>query len=267
MKELVRCTHCIMDNSSDDTITFDADGVCNYCTQAYIQMKTTYFPNDIGKAKLEQMLKEVKAYGKGKPYDCIMGLSGGLDSSYLAYLGHLWDLRVLAVHVDDGFDTEISKQNLKKLVKKTGFDYKTIKPDEKQYNALNKAYFKAGVPNAAVPQDNVLLAFLHKCAKKYKIKYFFSGGNFALECILQRGNTHDAHDLVNIKDINKKFGTENIDKLETISTLQRYIDRYIYGMQSLRPLNYIDYNRDRAFKELEDFVVINIMGESIWKIV
>lgn len=260
MKEPIRCARCVMDNSSDETIVFDAEGVCNYCTQAYSEMQTTYFPNEIGQAKLTQMLEEVKSYGKGKPYDCIMGLSGGLDSSYLAYLGHLWGLKVLAVHVDDGFDTEISKQNLRKLVKKTGFDYRAIKPDEKQFNALTKAYFNAGVPNAAVPQDNVLFAFLYKCARKYNIKYFLSGTNFALECILQQGNTHSAYDLVNLKDINSKCGTESIDNLETISILQRVIDQYVRGIKTIKPLNYINYNRERAFKELEDFCDFQYYG-------
>ena len=99
-----------------------------------------------------------------------MGVSGGLDSSYLLYLASQWGLRVLAIHIDDGYDTDISKSNLKKLIEKTGFDYEVVWPDAEQFNALTLAYMKAGVPNIAVPQDNVLFAFLYKKMKEYKIK-------------------------------------------------------------------------------------------------
>lgn len=260
MKEITRCTCCIMDDASDSTIRFDNNGKCNYCTQAFDGIGTIYFPDKVGEMKLQKLLEEVKQAGKGKKYDCIMGLSGGLDSSYLAYLGYRWGLRVLAVHIDDGYDTEISKSNLKKLVQATGFDYEVVTPDAKQFNALTLAYMKAGVPNLAVPQDNVLFAFLYSKMKEYGIKYFLSGGNFALECILQQGNTHSAYDVVNIRDINKKFGTGPIDKLKFISTIQKQMDKKLLGIESPRPLNYIDYNRDRAFKELKEFCGFEYYG-------
>ncbi|MBQ8698876.1 MAG: N-acetyl sugar amidotransferase [Lachnospiraceae bacterium] len=253
MKEIVRCKRCVMDNGSDDTISFDANGYCNYCTEALSKFGKVYFPNEEGNRRLGTMLAELKEHGKEKKYDCIMGLSGGLDSSYLAYLGYKWGLRILAVHIDDGYDTEISKSNLENLIQATHFDYKVITPDAEQFNALTLAYMKAGVPNLAIPQDNVLFAFLYKNMKKYSLKYFLSGGNFALECILQHGNTYKATDVINIKSIHKKYGTKPIDKLEFLSTLERKKDEYILGIKTLRPLNYIDYNRDRAFRELKRF--------------
>lgn len=260
MSNIRRCTYCIMDNSSDPTIRFDELGRCNYCREKIKEIGKIYFPNEEGKKRLDKLLEKIKEDGVGKKYDCVMGLSGGLDSSYLAYLGHKWGLRVLALHIDDGYDTDISKQNLKKLVEKTGFDYKIIKPDKNQFNNLLLAYMKAGVPNIAVPQDNVLFAFLYKEMKKNKIKYFLSGGNFALECILQKGNTYKATDVVNIKDINKKFGKESLGKLNFISTLQKIWDEKIMNIKSPRPLNYIDYNRERAFKELEEFCGFEYYG-------
>lgn len=249
-----------MDDASDDTIRFDSQGRCNYCTKALDEIGTVYFPNKDGEVKLQKLLEEVKQAGKGKKYDCIMGLSGGLDSSYLAYLGYKWGLRVLAVHIDDGYDTEISKSNLKKLVQATGFDYEVITPDAGQFNALTLAYMKAGVPDLAVPQDNVLVAFLYSKMKEYGIKYFLSGGNFALESILQQGNTYKASDVINIRDINKKFGTQPIDKLKFISTIQRKVDQKVLGIKSPRPLNYIDYNRDQAFRELKEFCGFEYYG-------
>lgn len=255
------CKRCIMDNASDETIQFDENGYCNYCNTAYSQINTTvYFPNETGARKLKEMLAEIKEHGKNRSYDCLMGISGGLDSCYLAYLGYKWGLRILAVHIDDGFDTEICKSNIKKLIAATGIKLLTIKPDAVQFNDLSKAYLKAGVPNIAVPQDNVLFAFLYDCARKYKLKYFLSGGNFALECILQRGNTHSAYDVVNLKDIHKKFGTEKINKLKFISVNERGIDLYLRKIKTLRPLDYIEYNRDRAFQELKDFCGFEYYG-------
>lgn len=264
MSKVNRCTRCIMDDSSDSTIRFDKQGYCNYCTEAIANIGRIYFPGSTqlgdGNKLLDDLIAKVKKYGQGKKYDCIMGLSGGLDSSYLAYLGYKWGLRVLAVHIDDGYDTKISKSNLNKLVTATGFDYEVITPDADQFNALTLAYMKAGVPNLAVPQDNVLFAFLYNKMKKYNIKYFLTGGNFALECILQRGNTHSAYDLVNIKDIHKKFDTKPINNLTFLSTFEKNFDRFVRGIKTTSPLNYIDYNRDRAFKELKEFCGFEYYG-------
>lgn len=257
---MVRCSRCVMDNNSDNTITFNENGECNYCSKALKEKANCYFPNELGKKKLKSLIKEVKKAGKGKKYDCIMGLSGGLDSSYLAYLGYRLKLRVLAVHIDDGYDTEISKKNLKRIIKATGFDYKVIKPDSEQFNQLTLAYMRAGVPNIAVPQDNVLFAFLYGQMKKYKIKYFFSGKNFALESILQNGNMYKNTDVVNIKAINAKYGTYKINKLKFLSTLQKEIDKKIFGFKTVEPLDYIDYRRDKAFKDLHEFCGFEYYG-------
>lgn len=259
--EYKRCTRCVMDNCSDNKIVFDDLGRCNYCERALSEINTTvYFPGNMGKTKLEELVAKIKKKGKGKKYDAIMGISGGLDSSYLTLLGYKLGLRILLVHIDDGFDTEISKRNLQKLVSTTGYDYKIIVPDKEQFCDLTKAYMLAGVPNLAVPQDNVLLAYIYKCMKENDIKYFLSGGNFALECILQQGNTHSNTDVVNIKDINKRFGNTKIDRLIFLSSLQRKWDAIVLHIKSPRPLNYIDYNRDKAFKELYDFCGFEYYG-------
>lgn len=254
------CVRCIMTDLSDNMILFDEEGQCSYCTQACDNIGKRYFPNEEGKRRLDKLLEEVKESGRGKKYDCIMGLSGGLDSSYLAYLGHKWGLRVLAVHIDDGFDTEISKSNLHKLIAATGFDYEVITPDAVQFNDLTLAYMKAGVPNIAIPQDNVLFAYIYKKVREYGIKYFMSGNNFALECILQRGNTHEAMDLKNLMDIHSKFGKEPIDKLEFLSGKQMASDKKELGIETPMPLDYIDYNRERAFRELKEFCGFEYYG-------
>lgn len=261
MGEVHRCTRCIMDDSADPYITFDRDGQCNYCTIALQKKDHWYHPNEKGEKKLEELISRIKEESKGKKYDCLMGLSGGLDSSYLAYLGaHKWGLRIAAVHIDDGYDTEISTENIKKLCDKAGIELITIRPNAEQYNALTKAYMKAGVPNLAVPQDNILFAYLYDFARKNKIKYFLSGANYALECILQKGNTWNAYDLKNLRDIQKRFGEKPIDQLKFISMFQKKLDNWLYGLKTVTPLDDIEYNRDKAFQELKDFCDFQYYG-------
>lgn len=259
--EYRRCNRCIMDTVADPNITFDADGNCNYCTAALAQINTTtYFPGEEGQRRLHAALEQIKADGKDKPYDCIMGISGGLDSSYLAYLGHKWGLRILAFHVDDGYDTEISKENIRRLCDAAQIDLKVITPDAAQYDALTRAYLEAGVADVAVPQDNILFACLYEAVLQSGVKYFLGGGNFALECILQHGHGHSALDLVNLRDIHKRFGTDKIDKLKFVSAYRKYWLLKTRQMIDLRLLNYIDYNRDRAFAELKDFCGFEYYG-------
>lgn len=256
-----QCTRCIMDNKSDDTIKFDENGFCNYCTEALNIKNYTYFPNEIGKHKLEILINRLKSENKDKKYDCVMGVSGGLDSSYLAYLGSIkWGLRILAVHIDDGFNTEISKRNIERISKFKNFDLKIIKPDENEFIELTKAYMRAGVPNLAIPQDNVLFSIIYKFMKKNGLRTFLSGGNFALECILQKGNTHDAYDMRNLKYIHKKFGKGSLDKLTFLSDIKRDVDTYILKIESICPLNFIDYNRDTAMQELNNYCGFEYYG-------
>ena len=249
-----------MDNASDSTIRFDKNGVCNYCTNALAIKDKIYFPNEEGQKKLQTIAAQIKKDVTGNKYDCIIGLSGGLDSSYITLLAYKLKLRALVVHIDDGYDTEISKENLRRIIAKTGYDYKVIQPDADQFNALTLAFMKAGVPNIAIPQDNVLFAFLYKQVREYKIKYMLSGLNYALESILQSGNTHTNLDVIHIKAINKMFSKEKIDKLAFITTNKELIDRYLLGLKTETPLNYIDYNRKRAFKELNEFCGFEYYG-------
>ena len=260
MKEVTRCARCIMDDASDSFIRFDENGCCSYCTAALAEKDSVYFPNQEGKRRLDTLVGTLKREGEGKEFDCVMGLSGGLDSSYLLYLGHQLGLRILGVHIDDGFDTEISKENLRKLVEVTGITYKVIEPDAGQFYGLSKAYLKAGVANIAAPQDSVLFAEIYALMRRKKIRYFLSGGNWALECILQKDNTHTLLDLVNLKDINRRFGETKLEKLRFLTAYRRVFDRFALGIQTPRPLNFIDYNRARAFQELSDFCGFQYYG-------
>lgn len=257
--EYKRCSRCVMDNASDHSISFDENGHCNYCNDVINRMPNEYFPN--GKDKLEAMVKMIKEDGKGKEFDCIVGVSGGLDSSYIVYLGHKYGLRMLAVHIDDGLDTEISQQNVKNLCEKAGCKLIYIRPDKEQYADLTLAFLKAAVPNLAIPQDNILLRELHEITKRYNIKYSLHGGNFAQECILERSTGINALDKTHIRAIHKRFGTKPINKLNIAGLMTYYIGyRYFSPVTTFRPLNYIDYNKKKALADLKEFCGYNYYG-------
>lgn len=251
--EFQRCSRCVMDNESDPYVTFDENGLCSYCREAFKRKAIVYFPNEDGRSKLKKLLSKLKREGQGKDYDCMMGISGGLDSSYLAMLGYRWGLRILGVHIDDGFDTEIAKKNIENLSQACHIKLITIKPDADQFNALTKAFIFAESVSLDIPQDNILFATLHNYAKKHSIKYFLSGGNFALESILQKSSNTNTFDKKRIERINNRYGELPINKLDIMSNYQRITDRYIHKFHSVRPLNYIDYNQTRAIEELKQF--------------
>lgn len=260
-KAFQRCNRCVMDNESDNMIKFDSNGYCNYCTEAIENMKSIYFPNEEGKQKLKAIIQKIKDENKNKQYDCLMGISGGLDSAYLAYLGAVkWGLRIYAIHVDDGFNEPIAESNIQKLCDKANIKLIIEKPDSQEFNDLTRSFMLANVPNLAIPQDNIYFSYLYKHARKERIRYFLSGGNFSLESILQKGNTYDAMDRKHIIDIHKRYGRFKLNNIELLSHQQIIIDRLLYRIDSLRPLNLIDYNKERAIKELADFCNFKYYG-------
>ncbi len=255
------CKRCIMTQKADPKITFDDIGNCNYCNEALAIKDRVYFPNEKGEKLLEKLIIHLKEKNRYRNYDCLMGISGGLDSCYLAYLGAVkWGLRIAAIHIDDGFDTKICEENIRRLSEACKIKVHYIKPDKEQYYHLCKAYMRAGVPNLAVPQDNVLFASIYEYAQKEGITDFLSGSNFSLECILQKGNTIEAYDLVNIRDINRKYGSGKIDKLPLLSLWSKNYIRYSKKIETWEPLNYIEYNREKALKELGEFCDFQYYG-------
>jgi N-acetyl sugar amidotransferase len=250
IKEIQVCTRCVMDNISDDTITFYSDGTCNYCNDSLKAKDLVYFPNEEGRRRLEALITNIKKEGTGRKYDCMMGISGGLDSSYVAYLGYNYGLRVLLLHVDDGYDTEVTKENITRICETFKFDLIVRRPDPSLYNDLVKSFILAGVPDITSLQDSVLFSILYRVAVEYKINYFLSGFNFSLESITQSGM--DYTDRVHIKDLHKRYGKVRWDG--SIKLFSIFDKRIKYGIfhkiQSLKPLFFIDFDPIQALKEL-----------------
>ncbi len=255
--EPVKCAYCIMDNENDQTIRFDSEGRCQYCKNAekHHEKVVEAYSRDM----LQNLIDTIKSDCKNDKYDCIMGISGGIDSSYLLYLGYKCGLRVLTIHIDDGFDTEISQSNIKKLVKACGFDYVVVKPDKTQFNELMKAIMKSGIENLATVQDNCLFSELYRLATENKIKYFLSGANVATESI-GKSAPSSVYDMPMIKDINRRFGTTGIDKLRLSGERRITKLRGSSRMQTVYPLNLIDYDYKSAFDELREFCGFQYYG-------
>lgn len=262
MKKLI-CKRCIMDNVGDPYITFDENGYCNYCTDALKAKDLRYFPNTDGKSQLDNIVKKLKQDSKNQKYDCMLGLSGGLDSSFVAYIGYQYGLRMLAVHIDDGFDAPETTKNVYKICNAYNIDLVVEKPNKEQFADLTKAFIRAGVPNIAIPQDNVLFAVLYEYAKENKIKYFLSGSNFALESILQKGNSYDSKDKVHIIDIQRRFGDIPYDGTLPLFSIfeKRFKYNLFYKIQTICPLNYVEYNATNAFAILNETCGFEYYGD------
>lgn len=256
------CKRCVMDNVSDHTIKFNKDGVCNYCSSISKRKETEYFPNDEGKRRLEGIVAEIKFKCKDDKYDCMVGVSGGIDSSYIVYLGYKFGLRMLAVHIDDGLDNPIAVDNIKKLVETTGMDYLTICPDREEYADILYSFFKASIPNLAIAQDNLIKYALQKYGEENEIKYILDGSNFAHESILEHDDKGvDNCDEKFILRVHERFGRVPIRKTEFMSLTDRYIKRHMNkSFVHVRPLNYIDYRLETAIEELKDFCGFQYYG-------
>ena len=244
------CIRCVMD-TSDPWISFDQNGLCNHC-QTYDRYAAKFGSVESQKPALNAMVAKLKANGQGKDYDCIMGLSGGVDSSYLAWFAvKKLGLRPLVVHVDAGWNSELAVNNIQNIVQRLNLDMHTLVINWEEIKDLQQAYFRAGIANLDVPQDHAFIASLYQEARKYGIKDILNGGNMQTESILPNAWGYDASDEVNLKDIHKKFGKKKLKNYPVINTFDRLVYYpFIQRMRTHRPLELIDYNKADAKKML-----------------
>ena len=248
------CTRCVMD-TSDPEIIFDEQGVCNHCHQFDQRAYTEWFPNDEGRRRWEVLVQQIKASGAGQEYDCILGLSGGVDSSYLAIKMQEWGLRPLVMHVDAGWNSELAVANIESIVKHCGYDLHTHVVDWEEIRDLQLSYLRAAIANQDVPQDHIFFSSLYHFATKNNIRYILSGGNFATEGISPSSWHGSAMDAINLNAIHKKYGRLKLKNYKTISFLDYYLwYPFVKKMRTVRPLNYMVYDKAEALKELQQTV-------------
>lgn len=245
------CTRCVMD-STDPEIVFDEHGVCSHCHYFDNNIRPAWPSPEQGEKKLEEMIRSVKDYGKGKPYDCIIGLSGGIDSSYVAVKVAEWGLRPLVVHVDAGWNSELAVMNIEQICRRLGFDLVTHVVDWEEMKDMQLAFLRSNLANQDVPQDHAFFAALYGYAIKSGIKYVISGSNFATESILPASWGYDAMDATHVKAIHSRFGSRSRGDFPIVSFFNLFV-KYpmILKMEVLKPLNYIPYSKEEAIRILE----------------
>jgi N-acetyl sugar amidotransferase len=242
MKNYQMCTRCVYDTEIDG-ISFNQEGLCSYC-QSYDRLAKKYIdiPDTVKRSQLDTIVGKIKRLGRNKKYDCILGLSGGVDSSYLAWLSKNLGLRPLVVHFDNGWNSELAVKNIENIVTKLNYDLETYVFNWEEFKDLQRAYFKAGVVDIEVPTDYLIFAVLNKIAAKHGIKYILSGYNYVTEFGMPKGwNYPNKFDNRNLQDIHRKFGKVRLRDFPTFGRFERFYYQHILGIETAPLLNYTSY--------------------------
>lgn len=247
------CKQCIMD-SSDPEITFDDQGTCSHCHNYDERVEKEVFPGEEGRLKLEETIEIIKREGKGKPYDCILGLSGGVDSTYVAYLcKKKYGLRPLAVHLDNGWNSEIAARNIENIVNILGLDLYTQVLNWDEFRRLQVSFLKGSTPDSEIPTDHAIVSTLYNQAKKNNIRWIMDGSNVVTEIMVPATWSHGHSDWKYIRTLNKLFSNGN--KLKTYPHYTYF--QYLFEYPRLRKLvrfpilNYINFNKTEAMEILK----------------
>jgi len=246
-----QCAVTIMDTTDPD-ITFDETGVSSWVNYFREKVLARWKPEG-DPAAFKSLIERIRNDGRGQEYDCALGLSGGVDSSYLAYIAKQEGLRPLLVHTDAGWNSDIAVSNIEKIVNSTGFDLFTVVIDWDEMADLQRAFLRAGVPNQDIPQDHVIFAAFYGLAAKHRIKWVLSGHNFSCESVLPPAWGYDSMDLHHLTEIHRKYGDRPLGTFPRMSRL-RYGLLYmlIRGMRIAKPLDLVPYVRSEAMQILED---------------
>ncbi|MDD4165062.1 MAG: N-acetyl sugar amidotransferase [Eubacteriales bacterium] len=252
-REFQRCVNCVMD-TTDSKIVFDENGVCDFCNDYKTNILPHWNPSD-DNPELEIVSEKIRKAGKGKKYDCIIGLSGGVDSSYLCYIAKtIMKLRPLVFVVDTGWNLNVAVKNIEKVVKKLNLDIYTEVVNWDEMKDLQLAFFKSQVPYQDLPQDHAIFAALYNYAVKNGIKYVLTGANNATECIRPPVEWVYQNDITLIKDIHKKFGKIKLKTFPLCGMIKyRLFYPYIKGMRRVAPLNLIDFDYDKVKAFLQEY--------------
>lgn len=245
------CSRCVMDTSDPD-IHFDSKGVCNHCLRYDAEYPIRVFKGDIAEHKFKELITKLTKGKKEGKYDCIIGVSGGVDSTYVAYLLKQHGVNPLAIHFDNGWNSELAVSNIEKTLDKLGIDLFTYVIDWTEFKDLQMSFLKASTPDGEIPTDHAINALLFKEASKRNIKYIVSGMNFATESISVPSWAYGHSDWKYVKAVHKIFGTKKLKTYPHFNFLNLFYWTFIKRIQSVSILNYVEYNKDKVRDVLEN---------------
>lgn len=246
------CVRCIMGSRWDSSITFDDAGVCNHCLRYDSLLASRVFKGDEGVRKLKELVRKIKISGKGKRYDCMIGVSGGVDSTYVAHLSSKLGLRVLAVHFDNGWNSTLAVENIEKTLLQLGIDLDTYVVDWDEFKDLQLSFLKASVPDGEIPTDHALNALMWQKASQHGIKYVLSGMNFATESISVPSWAYGHQDWRYIRDVHHKHGISRLKTYPRYNFFKLFFYNIIKGIRMVSILNYVDFNKEAAMKVIQN---------------
>jgi N-acetyl sugar amidotransferase len=234
-------------------ITFNDQGECNFCDYYQeLASRTVLRDSSLRKAEFDRAMDTIKKSGKGRAYDCILGVSGGLDSTYLALLAKRNGLRPLLVHFDNGWNTELATKNIENIVNLLGFELHTFVMDWEEFRDIQRAYFMASVVDVEVPTDQFIFAALHRIAYKNKIKYILAGNNVVSESINPDGWVYkNKLDLINLRAIHNRYGSLKLKNLPRLGMYERYFYEAIQDIQTVNFLDLISYKKSEVMREIQ----------------
>jgi N-acetyl sugar amidotransferase len=245
------CSRCVM-STTDPDITFDAAGRCNHCTDYLDRLANLTYEPGRSEAELEAIVEGVRAAGRGKDYDCVVGMSGGIDSSYAAYVVKSLGLRPLAVHMDNGWDSDTAARNIKNVARTLGIDYQSVVLDWEEFRDLQLSFLRASVPEIETPTDIAIPAALHRVAAEHGVKFILSGGNYVTEGILPRAWHYDAKDVRFLKAIHRRFGNGKLATFPTFGFVNETYYKFVKGIRMVYVLNYVPFAKASAMSKLQE---------------
>lgn len=254
MRKYQICGRCVMD-TTDSQIVFDAHGVCDHCRTFERHVLPAWHTDERGKAKLQKMVEDIKRSSHGRDFDCIIGMSGGIDSSYLTYLAkEELGLNPLVFHVDAGWNSQVAVNNIERLVDGLGLDLFTEVIDWEEMKDLQLAFFRSGVSHIDTPQDHAFFATMYKFATNHKVRHILTGANYSTECIRNPIEwMYYQSDSWQLRDIHRRFGSRPLVSFPVTSILWHKVWLpYARGIRVYRPLNYFPYIKEDAKKLLMD---------------
>jgi N-acetyl sugar amidotransferase len=246
------CTRCIMDSRSDPSISFDGEGVCSHCRRYDELISARVVKGEAGRRAAAELVAKIKKAGRGRDYDCIIGVSGGVDSTYVAYRVKEMGLRPLAVHFDNGWDSELAVSNIEKVLKRLEIDLFTYVVDWEEFRDLQLAFLKASTPDGEIPTDHGIFALLWRQAAARRIRYIVSGMNFATEAASVPGWSYGHSDWRYIRAVHRQFGTVRLKTYPRFSLVDLAWFNGVRGIRTVSILNYLDYRKSEAMRVLQD---------------